>query len=430
MGRRLYLGGALAVSSFGFWAGWRPLIDTFLGVCDVEAWQREHDYGSESTPVAVPGKHEVTLVESRRVVPSDALPPEASPEAANNNLDVVRHDGRVFLAWRTAPDHFASPDARVVVVSSKDEKTFRFESAFALGRDLREPRFLSYKGSLFLYVTRLGKTRYEFEPEGVSVAELRPDGSWTGLEPIGLDSHVAWRTKVENGKPYMVAYGGADQLYRVFGDPMQVELLTTDDGRRFVPVSGAHPAVTRGGGSEADFTLGDDGRLFAVVRNEAGDDMGWGSKICTAPSDDIADWKCKSDPRKFDSPFVFKHDGEVYLLARRHVTPSGNYDVGWGAGLLRTARNQLEYTNGAKRCALWRLDQSDLRVSFVLDLPSKGDTCFPGMVRGEDGEIVVYDYSSDIEGPEVPWRIGQRRPTFIYRHVLRFQPAAPKDPAG
>jgi hypothetical protein len=40
---------------------------------------------------------------------------------------------------------------------------------------------------------------------------------------------------------------------------------------------------------------------------------------------------------------------------------------------------------------------------------------------------VVYDYSSDIAGPELPWTAGQRRPTFIYRHVLEL---APRSTAG
>ena len=146
-----------------------------------------------------------------------------------------------------------------------------------------------------------------------------------------------------------------------------------------------------------------------------------GGASCTYDYD--ASWRCKNDVRKFDSPLVFRHDGEIYLLARRNVTPSGAYDVAWGFGLLRAGRNQIEYTNQAKRCSLWRIEQDELRVACVVDLPSRGDTCVPGMVPGPgEGEITVYDYSSDIDGPELPWRIGQRRPTFIYRHVLRFAP--------
>jgi hypothetical protein len=56
-----------------------------------------------------------------------------------------------------------------------------------------------------------------------------------------------------------------------------------------------------------------------------------------------------------------------------------------------------------------------------MDLPSRGDTCFAAQVPSEDpDEVVLYNYSSDIVGPDVAWSVGQRRPTYIYRHVLRF----------
>ena len=45
-----------------------------------------------------------------QVVPSDGLP--VTPQDANNNLSVTDFDGRTFLAWRTAPDHFASTEAQ------------------------------------------------------------------------------------------------------------------------------------------------------------------------------------------------------------------------------------------------------------------------------------------------------------------------------
>jgi hypothetical protein len=35
-------------------------------------------------------------------------------------------------------------------------------------------------------------------------------------------------------------------------------------------------------------------------------------------------------------------------------------------------------------------------------------------------QLVVYDYSSDIAGPELPWTAGQRGKTFVYRHVLEL----------
>ena len=88
-------------------------------------------------PVVELGRHSVTVQDTRQVVPSDGLPAETVPQHSNNNLDVIRHAGRVFLAWRTAPNHFANPDTILYVVSSEDEVTWRYETEYAIGTDLR-----------------------------------------------------------------------------------------------------------------------------------------------------------------------------------------------------------------------------------------------------------------------------------------------------
>lgn len=364
------------------------------------------------------------VVETRRVVPSDGLP--VAPDRSNNNLDVARHDGRTYLAWRTAPSHFAGNATRIEVVSSADERTWTHEASFALGTDLREPRLLSFDGSLFLYVSELGSDPLDFEPRGVRVSERAAAGKWSELEPMLAGGTIAWRVRVHDGVPLMVAYGDGAAVYDPCPEPMRVQLLTTRDGRRWSPLEPKRPAVVVGGGSEADFAFADSGELFAVVRNEAGDADGFGSKLCRAPASDWTRWSCRADRRKFDSPFAFSALGEPWVMARRHVTPSGEYDVGQSWGPLRSVVNQLAYVREPKRCALWRFDRDTGRPRFVLDLPSRGDTCFPAVLPGgrRDGaeRVIVYDYSSDIRGPDLPWSAGQRRPTYIYRHVVEFRP--------
>ena len=74
----------------------------------------------------------------------------------------------------------------------------------------------------------------------------------------------------------------------------------------------------------------------------------------------------------------------------------------WGS-----IRNALGYIVTAKRCSLWRYDRLENRLAFVLDLPSRGDTCFASMIPGDrPGEVIIYDYSSDIDGPYLPWAAG------------------------
>ncbi len=374
-------------------------------------------------PPVEPGRHDVSLVETRRVVPSPGLPAEVQPRASNNNLDVVRHQGEVYLAFRSAPHHFANPETTIWVVRSRDEVSWQLEASFSIGTDLREPRLLSLGDALFLYVSKLGEDAFAFEPRGISFSERAPDGTWSKLAPVGPPGVMGWRVRKVDGEPVMMVYSGGETIYDLRRPDLKVEMWRSADGRSWESYDPAHPVVYAGGGSEADFAVGDDGRLYGVIRNEAGDETGWGSKVCRAEPGALARWTCRSERRKYDSPFMFWHDGEAYLVARRNLNGNGDYDLGRGPGwLLRTLWNQVNYSLTPKRCALWRYVQDEDRFAFVMDLPSRGDTCFPAVIEGDaPGEIVVYDYSCDIDGPDLRWLQGQRGRTYVYRHVLRFR---------
>jgi hypothetical protein len=172
---------------------------------------------------------------------------------ANNNLDVVRHGGRVYLAFRTGASHFAGEEVAMVVVSSTDEIHWSFETRITMGHDLREPRFLSWNGRLFLYFAMLGKDPLAFEPKGFRVTELTGAG-WTSPVDCYLPGFIPWRTKVERGAPYMITYVGGENIYQEEEpEPIEVHWLTTDDGLAWRPTVAGQPVVQSGGGSETDF---------------------------------------------------------------------------------------------------------------------------------------------------------------------------------
>ncbi len=361
------------------------------------------------------------LGEVVQVVPSEGLPDQVVVQDSANNLDVVEHDGRVFLAFRTAPTHFASPDTVLWIVSSTDEVEWDFEARIAMETDLREPRLLSWDGRLFLYFAVLGEDSLDFEPQGMMLTERRGEADWTEPEWFYEPGFIPWRTKVVDGVPYLVTYVGGENIYDFDGEPVRVHLLTTEDGRTWVPVVPGRPVVHEGGGSETDFVFLDDGSLVAVMRNELGDGDGWGSKVCRAPAGDLAAWTCRPDPRKFDSPILFRQRSGVWLIARRQITNHGNYDLGM-RNLSRedqVATYEGYYSISPKRCALWKVDPESQTVDFVLDLPSRGDTCFPGIVaRGTD--VTVYNYTSPLDGPDLDWLFGQLGVTTIHRLVVHF----------
>ncbi len=357
------------------------------------------------------------LSDYEQVVPSAALPEGVETQNANNNLDAIEHGGRVFLAFRTAPYHFADKRAELFVVSTPDHVNYRFEGRFSMQTDLREMRLFNLGEKLFMVFAVLGDNPIDFEPQGMMVTEYEGPGQWTTPEYFYGEGFIPWRTKTIGGRVYLIAYEGGENIYDIDGEPIRVHWLTTEDGRQWVPVVPDQPVVLEGGSSETDFVLMDDGALVAVSRNEAGDDeLGWGSKVCRAEPESLGDWRCVADRRKYDSPLLFRHGDGVWLLARRNVTDTGHYDLGEGdTPQARTRRNLLAYSNAPKRCALWRVDPTTLEVAFVLDLPSRGDTCFPAIVPQDNGDILVYNYTSPIEAAEMSWLRGQGGPTLIYR---------------
>ncbi|MDG1478177.1 MAG: hypothetical protein P8R54_01235 [Myxococcota bacterium] len=358
------------------------------------------------------------------VVPGDGLPASVVPQDANNNLDIVMHDGRMFLAFRTAPSHFASAETVLYVVSTTDEQTWRYEGEFAMNTDLREPRFLSWDGRLFLYFAELGDNIADFEPHGSWASEWKGEAAWSEPVPLMADEagFIPWRTRTIDGVPHLIGYTGGENIYDLNGVPLSIFLLTTSDGFAWDALMTGQPVLDEGGGSEADFAILDDGRMVVVERDEAGSQLGWGSRICVAPADDWSDLQCVNDPRKYDSPLVFQQDGTVYLIGRRNLTETGHYDLGMddlSAGE-QTLQYELDYWQHPKRCSLWRVDPDALEVSLVLDLPSRGDTCFASAIRQSETEWLVYNYSSPVDGADVSWLEGQQGETFIYRMILAF----------
>lgn len=395
-----------------------------LAACDA-AVVGASDVSPDTAPDAAQPTRPV-LSEARQMVPSAALPASLEVDDANNNLDIVRFEGRLYLAWRTAPNHFASPDARLVIASTADEQRFDVEAQIHRGTDLREPRLLVVGDRLFLYFAVLGKSSLDFEPQGMMVTSRGPDGVWSEPQWFYQPGFIPWRARTVDGVPYLLTYGGGENIYDAVRDPLEIHWLTTSDGLDWTPVVPGQPVVSSGGGSETDFAFLEDGSLVAVIRNEAGDDLGFGSKVCRAPATALGTWTCKADRRKYDSPLVFRHGADVWLIARRNITRSGYYQLDDPLPAEDPYLDyQLAYWEKPKRCSLWRVDPESLTVTWAADLASRGDTCFASVVPDGPDAYVIYNYSSPIDGPDTSWITGQLGQTRIYRQRLSFEPSGP-----
>lgn len=365
-----------------------------------------------------------SLGPSVTVVPDKgALPTEVVSQAAHNNLDIAWHGGRLYFAFRTAPSHFASWQTVLYVVSTTDQKRWTYETQVALETDVREPRFLEVNGELHLYFAVLGDNPLAFKPQGMRGMKLVHGCVWTApeeLRPMGETDFIPWRGRTVDGTSYLIGYGGGASSYDASGGAIRVHWLKTSDGVTFDPAIGSDSMVLEGGASEVDWAFLPDGGLVAVGRNEEGDDDGFGSKICRAEAGALEHWTCRHDPKKYDSPLVFRHGDDVYLVGRRNVTETGNFDLMQSGKTLLEQRlaYQLAYWQTPKRCSLWQLEPNALTVSFVLDLPSAGDTCFASELAISPTQHLLYNYTSDPNLPDLSWNDAQHGPTRIDRVVV------------
>lgn len=378
----------------------------------------DKDSGSTASP-ATPHLEDDLV----QVVPGSGLPSEVTVQPSANNLDIVEHNGAFYFAFRTAPSHFASAETTLYILRSDDRITWTHESTIFMETDLREPRFLSAGDELQLFFAKLGTSSADFEPGGALVTTRGADGTWSA--PADLhddgDTFIPWRTRWFGDRAMMVGYRGGGDVYDFDELPaIEIYWLGSNNGRTWddwVPGSGP---VLVGGGSETDLAFTPDGAVVAVVRNEAGDDDGWGSKICRGEPDALADWTCAADRRKYDSPLVFEHDGRIWLIGRRNMTDSGEYDLQMRDldHADQSIAYQLAYWNEPKRCSLWEVDPTALSVEHVLDLPSRGDTCFASILALGGDRFEVWNYSSPVDGPDVSWLEGQTGETYIYKQTL------------
>jgi hypothetical protein len=360
------------------------------------------------------------LGERLLVAPSDQMPPEVVSQTAHNNLDMLWHDGRLWVAFRTARFHYADAGTRLYVVSSEDLDTWRFEGEFHLDTDLREPQLVAIDGGLWLYFAVLGDNPIAFEPQGTRRAAWLAPGSWTTPEPVFEGDFLAWRIQPRAGRIEATGYRGGGGVYDLSSDPIRVQWLASDDGAQWEAAVTGTPTVWEGGASEMDLVVHDDGSVVAVMRNEAGDVDGFGSYVCRGEAAAPADWTCAYDPKKYDSPRMFRHGDQTFLLARRNVTETGHYDTGRD-DLDRSEQYlqyQLDYWGTPKRCALWQVDAEALEVTHVLDLPTRGDTCFPEIEPLGDGRYLIADYTSPPDGEDLAWQPAQVGQTQVYLIVL------------
>lgn len=390
------------------------------------------------------------------------MPIPVKLQHSNNNVDLVKFKERFYVAFRTAPSHFASKKTRLYVISSKDLKTWEYEYTIFTKSDLREPRFAVLKDSLYLYFFQGGTNFFKFEPKEISVIVTNgKQGEWTVPSSTGLDYFVPWRLRNKNDTLYLSAYYGKD-LYSG-KHQSDLRLFTSVNGRNFQPISTA-PQIAIPTAEEGEFIFDRAQNLYATIRLE-----GTGSLICRADKDSLAKWNYKRYKHKYDSALLFEHEDDIYLVSRRNLDgaidksdyvykedsevkslakdvsayerdtvntllndttiklKTESKEVTVMANNVRAKQpplrssNLIRYSLTRKKTALFKFDKENLDIIPIMDFPSTGDCSYPAIQQLNEHDYLLMNYSSDIHRHEKNWLRGQLGKTYIYWTVLHFE---------
>lgn len=353
----------------------------------------------------------ITYDKWENITTGGSLPQQCKIQHSNNNLDLVKYKKKYYLAFRTAPTHFASSKTVMYVVSSTDLKQWQYETEVHVGYDIREPRFALYNDTLNLYFFEGGKKKFEFDPRYIWA--MRTTGSgWSERVSIHLDGYVPWRLRVHNDTLLLSAYYGKG-LYKK-SHHSDLRLFQSIDGLHFTPIS-KDPQIDVLSAEEGEFIFDKKGDMYATVRLE-----GTGALVCKADKGKLQTWNYKRTKYKYDSALLFDHEDDIYLIARRNIDGEMDKVKHRKNEKQGKMRNLIRYSITKKVTALYKLDKDSLTVTPLMDFPSTGDCSYAGIAQIDKDSYLVMNYSSDINKSKRIWINGQLGKTYIYSTVLHF----------
>src|SRR5262245_22271510 len=205
------------------------------------------------------------LRQSRILVPADPTNTDCRSVVCkhNENTDLTRWRGAVWLVHRTAESQIRGPNSSLRISRSTNAgRTFALQAIIPAdpGRDLRDPHFYRVGKRLFINaITRLpGLTVRDTAVDSISVETHSTDGRhWSPLRAIGPVRWSFWRVAERRGSYYAAAYDDGNQ---------QVKLFRSSDGESWT----ACPQIDGGGDRAGAPAVGTDARPDTAERHRRG----------------------------------------------------------------------------------------------------------------------------------------------------------------
>ncbi len=288
----------------------------------------------------------------------------------NAFTDLVRFEGRFYLAFRSCPDgHMVHPSSSIIILSSTDAKQWRQVHRFSVDkRDVRDPHFLVFKDRLFVYTGTwyCGETSpkpgdYDLN-EHLGYAAWSEDGK-TWHSPILLEGtfgHYIWRANTFNDKAYLCGRRKKDFAVGPRGEGRIVEsaMLESDDGL----IWRTRTLFQEVRGDETAFLFEPDGSIIAIGRR------GRDTAQLLKSKPPYTQWERTELDRYIGGPLLTRW-GNRYMVAGRKNTESAGY----------------------KTSLCWLVED---QLHEFAELPSGGDNSYPGFIELSPTRALVSWYSS------------------------------------
>ncbi|MBN1881171.1 MAG: exo-alpha-sialidase [Deltaproteobacteria bacterium] len=339
---------------------------------------------------------------NRSVVDGDVVTdvyPIAADEFHNSNTDMIYWSDAFYLIHARAPFHFASDTTVLVLLRSEDARTWEEIATFQNpGEDIRDPKLAVINDRLFMYC--LKNRDFSAEPYTTAVTSSVDGVAWEPLVDIEHEGWLFWRPKTPDGGKtwYCPAY---------WHEHGKSALFKSTDGVTWEFVSQIYEGDVN---DETAIVFLPDGRILATARLEVGGYLfgdNDGNTLISVSEPPYVEWtENHSTVTRFDGPLLFYRHGFVLGVGRFHTGP-------------KLILNNTGSILGKKRTSLF-LVREDHMVRLT-DLPSTGDTSYPGLVIRGDTAYVCY-YTSSVNR-DYPWILGMLSPSDIMMAVIDLEAA-------
>jgi len=253
--------------------------------------------------------------------------------------------------------------------------------------------------------------------------EYHGEGNWSKQESWAQPGEIAWQYQIENDTAYVMSYLG--DHYGLKFPKIKVYFNKSSDGINWEPVNSSQPVIYVGGISEIGWMFDLEGIVYGVGRNEDGDTSGWGRRVLTNVNKSFTCFGSQSDPNIIESPRMFRHGNDLYLVGR--TDPTGTFQINnWAEDLLpKNLHHYLdlgEYSLRPHGNAIWKVLKGSGKLWKMLDLPGCGDTSFPSILRVGAHKYWLANYSSPLDVCySWPWILGQISKKGTQIHIIELE---------